>query len=424
MGLRQSDGGIGAQSGFSLAMSLASLSPQIRQYLIVTGNYWAFTLTDGALRMLVVLHFHQLGYTPLSIAFLFLFYEFFGVVTNLVGGWLGARLGLNRTMNVGLGLQVFALLMLAVPAAMLTIPWVMAAQALSGIAKDLNKMSAKSSIKLLVPNSQADSQQTLYRWVARLTGSKNALKGVGFFMGAALLSVLGFTGAVMAMAAVLAVVWLLSIFTLTQDLGKAKNKPKFREIFSTSRAVNYLAAARLFLFASRDVWFVVALPVFLSTTLGWDFTQVGGFLACWIIGYGAVQTIAPRITGRNKDHVPDGKSAFLWAMALAGLPAFIAIALASAWPPTIVVVTGLLLFGAVFAVNSSLHSFLIVSYAKEDGVSLDVGFYYMANAMGRLLGTMLSGWVFQMAGLSACLWISSGFIGLAAVISLALPRGK
>ncbi len=424
MGLRQSDGGIGAESGFSLAMSLASLSPQIRQYLIVTGNYWAFTLTDGALRMLVVLHFHQLGYTPLSIAFLFLFYEFFGVVTNLVGGWLGARLGLNRTMNVGLGLQVFALLMLAVPAAMLTIPWVMAAQALSGIAKDLNKMSAKSSIKLLVPNSQADSQQTLYRWVARLTGSKNALKGVGFFMGAALLSVLGFTGAVMAMAAVLAVVWLLSIFMLTQDLGKAKNKPKFREVFSTSRAVNYLAAARLFLFASRDVWFVVALPVFLSTTLGWDFTQVGGFLACWIIGYGAVQTIAPRITGRNKDHVPDGKSAFLWAMALAGLPAFIAIALASAWPPTIVVVTGLLLFGAVFAVNSSLHSFLIVSYAKEDGVSLDVGFYYMANAMGRLLGTMLSGWVFQMAGLSACLWISSGFIGLAAVISLALPRGK
>ena len=404
--------------------NVSTLSPQIRQYLIVTGNYWAFTLTDGALRMLVVLHFHQLGYTPLSIAFLFLFYEFFGVITNLVGGWLGVRLGLNRTMNVGLGLQVLALLMLAVPAAMLTIPWVMAAQALSGIAKDLNKMSAKSSIKLLVPNSQADSQQTLYRWVARLTGSKNALKGIGFFMGAALLSVLGFTGAVMAMAAALAVVWLLSIFTLTQDLGKAKNKPKFREVFSTSRAVNYLAAARLFLFASRDVWFVVALPVFLSTTLGWDFTQVGGFLACWIIGYGAVQTIAPRITGRNKDHVPDGKSAFLWAMALAGLPAFIAVALAAAWPPTIVVVTGLLLFGAVFAVNSSLHSFLIVSYAKEDGVSLDVGFYYMANAMGRLLGTMLSGWVFQMAGLSACLWISSGFIGLAAVISLALPRGK
>jgi predicted MFS family arabinose efflux permease len=400
------------------------LSPQIRQYLIVTGNYWTFTLTDGALRMLVVLHFHQLGYTPLSIAFLFLFYEFFGVVTNLVGGWLGARLGLNRTMNVGLGLQVFALLMLTVPSAMLTIPWVMAAQALSGIAKDLNKMSAKSSIKLLVPNTQADSQQTLYRWVARLTGSKNALKGVGFFMGAALLSVLGFTGAVMAMAAVLAVVWLLSIFTLTQDLGKAKNKPKFREIFSTSRAVNYLAAARLFLFASRDVWFVVALPVFLSTTLGWDFAQIGGFLACWIIGYGAVQTIAPRITGRSKDHVPDGKSAFLWAIALAGLPAFIALALAAAWPPTMVVVTGLLLFGAVFAVNSSLHSFLIVSYAKEDGVSLDVGFYYMANAMGRLLGTMLSGWVFQVAGLSACLWISSVFIGLAAVISLALPRGK
>ena len=304
---------------------LNHLSPQLKQYLIVTGNYWAFTLTDGALRMLVVLHFYGLGFSPFAIASLFLFYEFFGVVTNLVGGWLGARLGLNRTMNVGLGLQVFALLMLAVPAAMLTIPWVMTAQALSGIAKDLNKMSAKSSIKLLIPNTQADSQQTLYRWVARLTGSKNALKGVGFFMGAALLSVLGFTGAVMAMAAVLAIVWLLSIFLLTQDLGKAKNKPKFREIFSTSRAVNYLAAARLFLFAARDVWFVVALPVFLSSTLDWDFAQVGGFLACWIIAYGTVQTIAPRITRRNKGQVPDGKSACLWAMALAGLPASVSL---------------------------------------------------------------------------------------------------
>ena len=183
--------------------ALSRLTPEVRQYLLVTGNYWAFTLTDGALRMLVVLHFHGLGYSPLSIALLFLFYELFGVVTNLLGGWLGARLGLNRTMNLGLGLQVAALLMLAVPAAMLTVPWVMAAQALSGIAKDLNKMSAKSSIKLLVPDSQ---QGTLYQWVAILTGSKNALKGVGFFLGGALLALLGFSGAVLAMAAVLALI--------------------------------------------------------------------------------------------------------------------------------------------------------------------------------------------------------------------------
>ena len=118
----------------------------IRQYAIVTGNYWAFTLTDGALRMLVVLHFHQLGYSPLQIAALFLFYEIFGVITNLFGGYLGARIGLNRTMNIGLALQVIALVMLAVPTQLLSIPLVMSAQALSGIAKDLNKMSAKSSI--------------------------------------------------------------------------------------------------------------------------------------------------------------------------------------------------------------------------------------------------------------------------------------
>jgi predicted MFS family arabinose efflux permease len=399
--------------------ALSRLSPEVRQYLIVTGNYWAFTLTDGALRMLVVLHFHALGYSPLQIAALFLFYEIFGVVTNLFGGYLGARLGLNRTMNIGLGLQVAALLMLTVPTAWLSVAWVMAAQALSGVAKDLNKMSAKSSIKLLVPDSQ---QGTLYRWVAILTGSKNALKGVGFFLGAGLLALLGFSHALLAMAGVLALVWIASLLLLKQDLGKASAKPKFREILSKSRAINGLSAARLFLFGARDVWFVVALPVYLSGVLGWDFWQVGGFLALWVIGYGAVQSFAPGLTGKSRGQVPDGRDAFIWALLLAGLPAAIALGLDSGWSAQWVLVGGLLVFGAVFAVNSSLHSYLIVSYAKEDGVSLDVGFYYMSNALGRLLGTLLSGWVYQTYGLQACLWISALFVLLAAVISLALPR--
>ena len=398
---------------------LTRLSPEIRQYLLVTGNYWAFTLTDGALRMLVVLHFHALGYTPLQIAALFLFYEIFGVVTNLVGGYLGARLGLNRTMNIGLGMQVAALLMLTVPAALLTVPWVMAAQALSGIAKDLNKMSAKSSIKLLVADGQ---QGTLYKWVAILTGSKNALKGVGFFLGGALLAMLGFQGALLAMAAVLALIWLGSLALLKQDLGKAKAKPKFRDILSKSRAINILSAARLFLFGARDVWFVVALPVYLASVFGWDFWQVGGFLAAWVIGYGIVQSLAPAITGKRRGHVPDGRAAFFWALLLAGLPAAIALGLGSDAPAQPVLLGGLLIFGALFAVNSSLHSYLIVSYAKEDGVSLDVGFYYMSNALGRLIGTLLSGWVYQAYGLTACLWISSIFVLLAALISIALPR--
>ncbi|MCQ4261519.1 MFS transporter [Stutzerimonas stutzeri] len=399
--------------------ALARLSPEVRQYLIVTGNYWAFTLTDGALRMLVVLHFHSLGYSPLQIAALFLFYEVFGVITNLIGGYLGARLGLNRTMNLGLAMQVVALLMLTVPAIWLTVPWVMGAQALSGIAKDLNKMSAKSSIKLLVPDSQ---QGTLYKWVAILTGSKNALKGVGFFLGGALLTLLGFAGAVLAMAAVLAVIWLGSLVLLKKDLGKAKAKPKFRDILSKSRAINVLSAARLFLFGARDVWFVIALPVYLSTVFGWSFWMVGGFLACWVIGYGIVQSIAPAITGKRSGQVPDGRAAFIWAALLAALPAAIAIGLTTDASPQWVLIGGLLLFGALFAVNSSLHSYLIVSYAKEDGVSLDVGFYYMSNAMGRLIGTLLSGWVFQAYGLQACLWVSSSFVLLAALISLRLPR--
>ncbi len=403
---------------------LSQLSPAIRQYLVVTGNYWAFTLTDGALRMLVVLHFHGLGYSPLEIALLFLFYEIFGVITNLVGGWLGAHLGLNRTMNIGLALQVIALAMLLVPATWLTVPWVMAAQALSGIAKDLNKMSAKSSIKLLVP---ADAQGTLYKWVAVLTGSKNALKGVGFFLGGVLLMWLGFAGAVGAMAIALTMVWLLSLILLKQDLGKAKNKPKFRDIFSKSPAINILSAARMFLFGARDVWFVVALPVFLSQSLGWNHSQTGGFLALWVIGYGMVQALAPRITGKASGKVPDGNAATLWAATLTLLPGMIAAGLMFELDPATVLIIGLMVFGAVFAINSSLHSYLIVSYAGSDGVSLDVGFYYMSNAMGRLLGTVLSGWVFQLAGqgssgLQACLWVSLGFLLLATLISVKLPR--
>ena len=398
---------------------LARLSADVRQYLLITGNYWAFTLTDGALRMLVVLHFHQLGYSPLQIAMLFLFYEVFGVITNLVGGWLGARIGLNRTMNIGLAMQVVALSMLLVPAAWLTVPWVMGAQALSGIAKDLNKMSAKSSIKLLVPG---DRQGTLYRWVAALTGSKNALKGIGFFLGGALLATVGFAAAVAIMAGALLLVWLLSLLLLKRDLGKAKAKPKFREIFSKSRAINLLSAARMFLFGARDVWFVVALPVFLASTLGWDFWQVGGFLAAWVIGYGLVQSFAPHITGRATGRLPDGRSASAWAVLLAMVPATMAALLVYGVPAAWVLIVGLTVFGVLFALNSALHSYLIVSYASEDGVSLDVGFYYMANAMGRLLGTVLSGGVFQRWGLAACLAISAALIAVAAAVSLALPR--
>jgi predicted MFS family arabinose efflux permease len=350
---------------------------------------------------------------------LFLFYEIFGVITNLVGGWLGARIGLNATMNWGLALQVIALSMLLVPSAYLGVAWVMGAQALSGIAKDLNKMSAKSAIRLLVPKEAAG---TLYRWVAMLTGSKNALKGVGFFLGGLLLAAWGFRGAIAAMATALIAVWFCSVLTLKKDLGKSSAKPKFRHLFSKSRAVNALSAARLFLFAARDVWFVVALPVYLSSTLGWEHWVVGTFFAAWIIGYGIVQALAPKITGLAGGGVPDGRVAVAWAVGLTLVPALIAIAVHFNVVLPASLIAGLLVFAVLFAVNSAVHSYLIVSYADEAGVSLDVGFYYMANAMGRLLGTVLSGWVFQVWGLAPCLWISSACIAISAAVALLLPR--
>ena len=399
------------------------LDKSLRQYLLVTFNYWNFTVTDGALRMLVVLYFYQLGYSPLNIALLFLFYEIFGVVTNLIGGWLGARIGLNRTMNIGLALQIIALLLLTVPNDWLSVTWVMIAQALSGIAKDLNKMSAKSAIKTLIPHHQ---QGKLYHWVAVLTGSKNALKGAGFFLGGLLLSTLGFQLALQCMAIVLGLVFLSSILLLEKDLGKAKSKPKFSQILSTSKPVNILSAARLFLFASRDVWFVVALPLYLASVFEWSHSMVGAFIASWIIIYGVVQGSAPKITAyfSKAGSAPNGRDALLWCTVLTVVTGVLALGVQTQWQVQTFIGVGLFVFGAIFAINSSLHSYLIISYAKEDGVSLDVGFYYMANAMGRLIGTILSGWVYQEAGFAACLWIAFGFLLLTSMVSLKLPVQK
>ena len=394
----------------------------LRNYLVVTAGYWAFTLTDGAIRMLVVLYFHLLGYSPLEVAMLFLFYEFFGIVTNLVGGWLGARIGLNLTMHIGMALQVFALLMLAVPEAWLSVAYVMAAQALSGIAKDLNKMSAKASVKTLLPQGQG-GESRLFKWVAVLTGSKNALKGVGFFLGALLLELLGFRGALLVLAGGLLAVLLVTTVLLPRQLGKSKAKAKFSQIFSSQPAINWLAAARFFLFGARDIWFVVGLPVYLYSVLGWGFTEVGAFLALWVIGYGLVQAAAPRLLGHSHHGLgPDGNTARLWVFLLAGIPAAIALALQQGWAADLVIIFGLLVFGGVFAINSAVHSYLIVSWSEHDKVSLNVGFYYMANAGGRLAGTVLSGLLYQWQGLEACLWSASLFVLAAGLISLRLPR--
>ncbi len=390
-----------------------------RNYLTVTAGYWAFTVTDGAIRMLVVLYFHLLGYSPFEVAMLFLFYEFFGIVTNLVGGWLGARIGLNLTMNIGMGMQVVALAMLTVPDAWLSVAYVMAAQALSGIAKDLNKMSAKASVKLIAGGG---GESKLFKWVAVLTGSKNALKGGGFFVGAALLEWIGFRGALIVLASMLFVVLIITAVMLPSGVGKMTSKPKFTQVFSKVPAINWLSAARFFLFGSRDVWFVVALPVFLVEVAGWSATGVGTFMAAWVIGYGFVQASAPKLLRRSHHgQGPGGGTARFLAFVLAVFPAGIVIAMQQGWPIEAVLVAGLILFGIVFAINSAVHSYLILAYSDHDKVSMNVGFYYMANAGGRLAGTVLSGLIYQTYGLEGCLWLSSGFVLAAAMLSFALP---
>ncbi len=389
-----------------------------RNYLVVTAGYWAFTVTDGAIRMLVVLYFHLLGYSPFEVAMLFLFYELFGVITNLVGGWLGARIGLNLTMHIGMAMQVAALLALTVPDAWLSVPYVMAAQALSGIAKDLNKMSAKASVKTL----SGGGNSRLFRYVAILTGSKNALKGAGFFVGAMLLEWIGFRGALALLAGMLLLVLIVTAVLLPSGVGKMKSKPKFTQVFSKVPAINWLSAARFFLFGSRDVWFVVGLPVFLYEVLNWSFSEVGAFLAIWVIGYGIVQASAPKLL-RQSHHGqgPGAGTARLWAFILMLFPVGIAVGLQQGWPADAVLISGLILFGIVFAINSAVHSYLILAYSDRDKVAMNVGFYYMANAGGRLVGTVISGWAYQTQGLEGCLWWSAAFVLAAALLSLGLP---
>jgi predicted MFS family arabinose efflux permease len=394
-----------------------------RNYALVTGAYWAFTLTDGALRMLVLLHFHTLGYGPVELAVLFLFYELFGIVTNLGGGYLAVRLGLRVTLLSGLCLQVIALAMLSLVdpgwSRAASVAYVMGAQALSGIAKDLTKMSSKSAIKTLVPRGE---ESRLFRWVAILTGSKNALKGAGFFLGGFLLATLGFRPSLWAMAGALVLILVFSTWSLPRELGKAKSKNKLATLLSRDPGINRLSAARFFLFGARDIWFVVAVPVFLTTALGWSFTQVGSFLALWVIGYGVIQSIAPPLIGLwTRGVAPGAGTAQLLAVTLTITMAAVPLGLLAGLPARWVVLGGLGLFGAVFALSSSVHSYLVLAYSDGDKVALNVGFYYMANAGGRLAGTLLSGIVYGAAGLPGCLWASVGFAAVTAGISLLLP---
>ncbi len=397
-------------------------------YIAVTAAYWAFMLTDGALRMLVLLHFHTLGFTPIQLAYLFVLYEIAGMITNLSAGWIAARFGLTATLYAGLAIQVAALLALAQLdpgwAVGASVAFVMCVQGASGVAKDLAKMSSKSAVKLLAPREGAG----LFRWVAVLTGSKNAVKGVGFLLGAGLLATLGFVGAVWAMAAVLSVILLAVVFAMPPGLPRGRKGAKFSEVFSDSANVNWLSAARVFLFGARDVWFVVGIPIYFYAVLSDGseagnraaFFMIGSFMAVWIILYGAVQAAAPRVLrAATRDEAALIGAARGWALALCVVPAILASAAALSPAPapwlTALLVAGLLAFGAIFAVNSSLHSYLILAFTRDERVTMDVGFYYMANAGGRLMGTVLSGLTYQVGGLTLTLGTAAVMVALSAL---------
>lgn len=397
-----------------------------RNYAIVTASYWAFTLSDGALRMLVLLHFFRLGYTPFMLAFLFLLYEAAGIFANLAGGWLATRFGIPRMLSVGLSLQIAGLLILSALdpswSAAVSVAWVVAAQGIAGVAKDITKTASKSAIKA---TAEAGSGQ-LFRWVAWFTGSKNAMKGVGFFFGGLLLDVVGFRPALWLMAALLGVILLAAVLSLPVALGRAGASKSMRELFSKSSGVNLLAAARIFMFSARDVWFVVGLPVFLYAQ-GWRFLEVGGFLALWTIAYGGIQAVAPSLVTRSADGLSrEVGAARLWAGLLAAVPAGLVavVMMPGDLRIDVVVVAGLALFGLPFAVNSSLHSYLILAYAGSEKAAEDVGFYYAANAAGRLLGILLSGALYQAGGLTACLIGSAVMLGACWVITFLLPAHR
>jgi MFS family permease len=397
----------------------------VRNYAVVTASYWCFTLTDGALRMLVLLHFYGLGYTPFMLAFLFLLYEAAGIFANIGGGWLATRFGIPRMLMTGLCLQITGLIVLSAldPAwnATLAVTWVVVAQGIAGVAKDITKTASKSAIKA----TSAGGSGQLFRWVAWFTGSKNAMKGVGFFVGGLLLETIGFRAALWLMAAVLASVLAGVTVSLPRTLGKAKASKSFRELFAKTRSINLMAAARVFMFGSRDVWFVVGLPVFLYSQ-GWHYMEVAGFIASWTIGYGLVQAIAPSVVRRSRDglsrEVPDAR---LWGAILTAIPVVLAVVLSNArvLRPDLVVTIGLGVFGFAFAVISSLHSYLILAYAGSAKAAEDVGFYYAANAGGRLVGILLSGVLTQAGGLDACLWGSAAMLAVCLGITLLLPTG-
>jgi MFS family permease len=464
------------------------LSHALRPFVIISSSYLLFTITDGAIRMIVLLHAYNKSFSALEVSITFTLYELAGVFTNLAAGFMGAKWGIKLTLISGLSLQLLSYGLLFAWQDDWTkresIIFVTVAQMFAGIAKDLTKLGGKTVTKLVTPEQK---ETHLFKLVSLITGWKNSLKGVGYFLGSALLSVsyelaLGF----MMGLVVLAMPW--AILGLDKSLGTAKKRnASWKEVFNLeNRRLNILSLARLFLFASRDFWFEVPLPFFLRSPscdglgtsscllnencgngavcgesgfceninpgggcggLGLNRVVVGAFLGGYIILYGQVQAWTPQlVTGPLKQTPPNKLTEVFWGL-INCIPTLV-MAIVMTWAPafeagdtaamTIWLIVVIVTFAIIFAINSSIHSFLVVNYASKDKVAVSVGFYYMSNAIGRLLGTLGSGILYTyvgdfvgplagsdaVAGLAACFFAGTLSSLLAASITIAIDDHK
>lgn len=467
----------------------AARSEALRPFVIISSSYLLFTITDGAIRMIVLLHAYNKSFSALQVAIMFTLYELAGVFTNLAAGFMGAKWGIKFTLIIGLSLQIFSYGLLFGWQDDWTkqqaIVYVTIAQMFAGVAKDLTKLGGKTVTKLVTPEEKTTK---LFKLVSLITGWKNSLKGVGYFLGSALLAVsYELALSVMMVLVVLAMPW--AIFGLDRELGTAKSKnASWKDVFKLDNTnLNYLCLARLFLFASRDFWFEVPLPFFLRSPsceglgidtclvdsdcvtnavcgvesmlceninagggcggLGADRVVVGALLGGYIILYGQVQSWTPQLVTGPLDQTPPNKlTEVLWGL-LNCLPTLL-MAIAAMWAPAFQdgnqsamtgwIIFSVVMFAIVFAINSSIHSFLVVSYAKMDKVAVSVGFYYMSNALGRLLGTLGSGILYTFVGedqgelagpdavksLAACFLAGTVSSLLAAVITIFIDDNK
>jgi MFS family permease len=409
----------------------------IKPFVVISASYLLFTVTDGGIRTIVLFNAFQRKFSAFEVSIMFVLYELAGTFTNFLAGIAGARWGLKATMLAGLFLQLGGIGMLFGWSEKFTkeqaIIFVTIAQMLSGISKDLVKLGGKAVTKLVTPDSK---QGVLYKRVSMITGLKNSLKGVGYFLGGALVqwSYFGALGVMMGIV-LLAIPW--PALGLESGLGRTRRENiTWRSVFKKNHNIQALSAARFFLFASRDAWFDVPLPFYLRSKegFGWERAAAAALLGAWIILYGQVQSWTPQLVAKPLKQFPANKyHAALWAGINAVIPLVLGCFLqfsdifrahdVRAMMPILLV--GVFVFAIIFAINSSIHSYLAVKYSEGDKIAVDIGFYYMSNSAGRLFGTLVGGALFEFVGnytngFAACFWFSLCLTVVAAAITPAL----